>query len=102
MLRRWITWARVRVQIGKQYRQAQHVLTYMQAWQSTCLVQGDFSNDCSISTFRSAALQRWGTETLRTASSSEEVQPTHLLPPCARDTKHVCRHDLRMLESNSP
>lgn len=76
-----MTWARVGVQIGKQYRQAQHVLSYMQAWQSTCLQQGDFSNDCSIATFRSASLQRWGAETLRTASSSEEVQPPLSSPP---------------------
>ena len=51
------------------------MLSYMQAWQSTCLVQNDFSNDCSIATFRTASLQRWGADALRVAATSEEVRP---------------------------
>lgn len=62
------------MQIGKKYRQAEHLLSYMQTWQATCLPQNDFSNGCSIATFRSASLQRWGPDTLRTTSSSEAVR----------------------------
>eukprot|EP00892_Ulva_mutabilis_P009538 jgi/Ulvmu1/6957/UM033_0014.1 len=58
-------------QIGKKFRQEQHVLSYVQAWQASCLEQGDLSNDCSVATFRTASLQRWSAEVLRTASSSE-------------------------------
>jgi hypothetical protein len=65
-------------EVTRRFHQPHFLFTYMRAWNEVCLPQNNYSNECALKVFRTAAVDNWTSDALNKASATPQVCPASL------------------------